>query len=42
LEQGADVIVRTPWKGARWLGKDGIRGQHQAVARSDVGRLHRR
>ena len=23
LEQGADVIVRTPWKGARWLGKDG-------------------
>ena len=23
LEQGAKVIVRTPWKGARWLGKDG-------------------
>ncbi len=23
LGQGADVIVRTPWKGARWLGKDG-------------------
>jgi Transposase DDE domain len=23
LEQGADVIVRTGWKGARWLGKDG-------------------
>jgi hypothetical protein len=23
LEQGADVIVRTPWKGGRWLGKDG-------------------
>jgi IS4 transposase len=23
LEQGADVIVRTPWAGARWLGKDG-------------------
>jgi len=22
LEQGADVIVRAPWKGARWLGKD--------------------
>jgi hypothetical protein len=23
LEQGADVIVRAPWKGARWLGEDG-------------------
>ncbi len=23
LEQSADVIVRTPWKGARWLGEDG-------------------
>jgi hypothetical protein len=23
LEQGADVIVRTPWKGARWYGKNG-------------------
>ena len=23
LEQGADVIVRAPWSGARWLGKDG-------------------
>jgi hypothetical protein len=23
LEQGADVIVRTPWKGARWFGKNG-------------------
>jgi hypothetical protein len=23
LEQGADVIVRTPWKGARWLDEDG-------------------
>ncbi len=23
LEQGADVVVRTPWKGARWLGKNG-------------------
>lgn len=23
LAQGADVIVRAPWKGARWLGKDG-------------------
>lgn len=22
LEQGADVIVRAPWKGARWLGGD--------------------
>jgi IS4 transposase len=24
LEQGADIIVRTPWTGARWLGKDGM------------------
>jgi hypothetical protein len=23
LEQGADVIVRTPWTGARWLNEDG-------------------
>ena len=23
VEQGADVIVRTPWTGARWLNKDG-------------------
>jgi len=23
LEQGADIIVRTPWKGARWYGKNG-------------------
>ena len=23
LEQGADVIVRTPWKGARWYGENG-------------------
>lgn len=23
LQQGADVIVRAPWSGARWLGKDG-------------------
>jgi hypothetical protein len=23
LEQGADVIVRSGWKGARWLGEDG-------------------
>src|SRR6476646_2296489 len=23
LEQGADVIVRTPWQGARWYGKNG-------------------
>ena len=23
LEQGADVIVRAPWSGARWLGEDG-------------------
>ena len=23
VEQGADVIVRTPWKGARWLDEDG-------------------
>jgi IS4 transposase len=23
LERGADVIVRTPWKGARWYGKNG-------------------
>lgn len=23
LEQGADVIVRAPWSGARWLNKDG-------------------
>ena len=22
LEQGADVIVRAGWKGARWLGED--------------------
>jgi len=23
LEQGADIIVRTPWRGARWYGKKG-------------------
>jgi len=23
LEQGADIIVRTPWRGARWYGKNG-------------------
>ena len=23
MEQGADVIVRTPWTGARWLNEDG-------------------
>jgi hypothetical protein len=23
LERGADLIVRTPWKGARWYGKNG-------------------
>src|SRR5215469_5430118 len=23
LAQGADIIVRTPWKGARWYGKNG-------------------
>jgi hypothetical protein len=24
LEQGADVLVRTPWKGARWYGKNEV------------------
>ena len=23
LEQGADIIVRTPWRGARWNGENG-------------------